>query len=61
MKIQDILQAGKLGLTVTWKGRNGLIRRIYATPANPRTDAQLAVRSALAQQARRFEGLTDAQ
>ena len=61
MKIQDIPQTGKLGLTVTWKGRNGLIRRIYATPANPRTDAQLAVRSALAQQARRFDGLTDAQ
>ena len=61
MKIQDIPQTGKLGLTVTWKGRNGLIRRILAIPANPRTDGQLAVRSALAQQARRFDGLTDAQ
>ncbi len=61
MKIQDIPQTGKLGLTVTWKGRNGLIRRIYATPANPRTDPQMAVRSALAQQARRFDALTDDQ
>ncbi len=61
MKIQDIPQTGKLGLTVTWKGRNGLIRRVFAIPANPRTDAQLAVRSALAQQARRFDGLTDDQ
>ena len=61
MKIQDIPQTGKLGLTVTWEGRNGLIRRIYATPANPRTDRQMAVRSVLAQQARRFDALTDAQ
>ena len=60
-KIQDIPQTGKLGLTVTWEGRNGLIRRIYATPANPRTDRQMAVRSVLAQQARRFDALTDAQ
>ena len=61
MKIQDIPQTGKLGLTVTWEGRNGLIRRIYATPANPRTDRQMAVRSVLAQQARRFDALTDDQ
>ena len=61
MKIQDIPQTGKLGLTVTWKGRNGLIRRILVTPANPRTDRQLVVRDLLAQQARRFDALTDAQ
>ncbi len=61
MKIQDIPQTGKLGLTVTWEGRNGLIRRIYATPANPRTDRQMAVRSVLVQQARRFDTLTDDQ
>jgi hypothetical protein len=61
MKIQDIPQTGKLGLTVTWKGRNGLIRRILVTPANPRTSEQLVVRGLLAQQARRFDALTDAQ
>jgi len=61
MKIQDIPQTGKLGLTVTWQGRNGLIRRILVTPANPRTSEQLVVRSLLAQQARRFDALTDAQ
>ncbi len=61
MKIQYIPQTGKLGLTVTWKGRNGLIRRIYVTPANPRTDRQLVVRDLLAQQVRRFGTLTDAQ
>ena len=61
MKIQDIPQTGKLGLTVTWPGRNGLIRRILVTPANPRSDRQLAVRDLLAQQTRRFDALTDAQ
>ena len=61
MKILDIPQTGKLGLTVTWKGRNGLIRRTLAIPANPRTEQQLIVRDLLAQQTRRFDGLTDAQ
>jgi hypothetical protein len=61
MKIQDIPQVGKLGLTVTWLGRNGLIRRILVTPANPRTDRQLVVRDLLSQQARRFDALSDAQ
>ena len=60
MKIQDIPQIGKLGLTVTWPGRNGLIRRILVTPANPRNDRQLVVRDLLAQQTRRFDALTDA-
>ena len=61
MKIQDIPQTGKMGLTVTWPGRNGLIRRLLVTPSNPRSDRQLVVRDLLAQQARRFDGLTDAQ
>jgi hypothetical protein len=61
MKIQDIPQVGKLGLTVTWPARNGLVRRILVTPKNPRTDRQLEVRELLVQQARRFDALTDAQ
>ncbi len=61
MKIQDTPQTGKLGLTVTWHGRNGLIRRILVTPKNPRTDRQLVVRDLLVQQARGFDALTDAQ
>jgi hypothetical protein len=61
MKLQDVPQNGKLGLTVTWPGRNGLIRRILVTPANPRSDRQLVVRDLLAQHARRFDALTDAQ
>src|ERR1035441_2521466 len=61
MKILDIPQTGKLGLTVTWSGRNGLIRRTLAIPAHPRTDGQSGVSALLAQQTRRFDGLTDAQ
>ncbi len=61
MKIRDIPQVGKLGLTVTWPGRNGLIRRILVTPSNPRTSKQLEVRGQMAEHARQFDALTDAQ
>src|ERR1035441_779970 len=61
MKIQDIPQVGKYGQSVTWQGRNGLIRRIRVKPANPRTDKQLPGRELLAEQTRRFDTLTDAQ
>jgi hypothetical protein len=61
MKIQDIPQVGKFGQSVTWRGRNGLIRRILVTPADPRTDRQIQVRELLAEQTRRFDTLTDAQ
>ena len=61
MKIQDIPQLGKLGLTVTWKGRNGQVRRILVTPKNPRTDKQLEVRQIMESQARAFEALTTEQ
>ena len=42
-------------------GRNGLLRRTLVIPANPRTERQLVVRDLLAQQARRFDALTDVQ
>ena len=61
MIIKDIPQSGKLGLTVTWPGRNGLIRRTLVTPANPQTPAQLAIRDHLAREARRYDALTEAQ
>jgi hypothetical protein len=48
-------------MSVTWPARNGLVRRILVTPKNPRTDRQIEVRDLLAQQARRFDALTDAQ
>jgi hypothetical protein len=61
MKIKDVPQVGKLGLTVTWPGRNGLIRRTLVTPRNPRTSAQLLVRQNLASQAAGYDQLTDVQ
>ena len=61
MKIKDVPQTGKLGLTVTWPGRNGLIRRSLVTPRNPRTAKQQVVRQNLATQAAAYDQLTDAQ
>ena len=61
MKIDDIPQVGRLGRTVTWQGRTGLIRRIIVTPKNPRSDRQLVVRGLLAEYGRGFDALTDDQ
>jgi hypothetical protein len=61
MKIQNIPQVGKFGVTMTWPRRNGLIRRILVTPANPRTDRQLVGRDLLAHQVRRSDALSDAE
>ena len=61
MKVKDVPQVGKLGLTVTWPGRNGLIRRTLVTPRNPRTGAQMNIRQNLATQATAYCGLSDAQ
>jgi hypothetical protein len=61
MKIIDIPQTGKLGLTVSYKGRNGLVRRSLAIPKNPRTPDQTIIRSNLAAQARAYRQLTDTQ
>jgi len=61
MKVKDVPQVGKLGLTVTWPGRNGLIRRNLVTPRNPRTGKQQVIRQNLATQAAAYDQLTDAQ
>jgi hypothetical protein len=61
MKIIDVPQVGKLGLTVTWPGRYGLTRRQWVSPANPRTPAQLAVRSRITLIASQWLQLTEAQ
>ena len=61
MKIKDIPQTEKLGLTVTWAGRNGLLRRTLVTPRNPRTGAQQVIRQNLATQAAAYDQLTEAQ
>ena len=61
MKVTDVPQEGKLGLTVTFPGRNGLIRRTLVTPRNPRTSAQQVIRQNLATQAAAYDQLTDVQ
>ena len=58
MKIIDVPQSGKCGLTVAYEGRNGLIRRAWVIPANPRTAAQLNIRTLFATEAARFRTLT---
>jgi len=61
MKIIDVPQTGKLGLTVTYPSRNGLIRRQWVVPANPRTADQLQTRSYLANAAHAYDQLTEIQ
>ena len=61
MKIIDVPQTGKLGLTVTYPGRSGLIRRSWVVPANPKTGDQLVVRSRLARFAAMWDALTESQ
>jgi hypothetical protein len=61
MIIRDIPQSGKLGLTVTFQGRTGLLRRTLVTPSNPRSSSQMAVRSALASMASSYDQLSDVQ
>ena len=61
MKILDIPQSGKRGLTVSQNGRYGQISRTLAIPTNPRTAAQSSVRAILATATRSWGTLTDAQ
>lgn len=61
MKIIDVPQTGKLGLTVTYPSRTGLIRRSWVVPANPQSPDQLVVRSRLAARAAAWDTLTEAQ
>ena len=61
MKIIDVPQSGKCGLTVTYPSRFGLTRRAWVVPANPKTAEQLAVRSSLALRAAEWDALTEAQ
>ena len=61
MKILDVPQTGKLGLTVTYPGRNGLIRRMKVSPRNPHSSAQTVQRSIFKQCAQAYKALTDVQ
>jgi hypothetical protein len=61
MKILDIPQSGKQGLSVSMNGRYGQIRRALAIPANPRSGAQTAVRNNFLRVTKRWCALTQAQ
>ncbi len=61
MKLKHISRNEKDPSTVVCAGRYGLVSRRYVIPANPRTERQMEVRRNLAEQARRFGVLTDAQ
>ncbi len=52
---------GKLGLTVFFPGRTGLIQRAWVVPANPRTGEQMLVRSNLTSVAKGWGALTEEQ
>ena len=61
MKIIDVPQSGKCGTTVAFSGRNGLVRRAWVVPSNPRTARQMNVRATLAQQIESFRALSEAE
>jgi hypothetical protein len=61
MKILDIPQSGKRGLTVSMKSAFGLVSRIAAIPANPRTPSQMGVRAILSRVSASWRGLQEAQ
>jgi hypothetical protein len=61
MKIMDIPQSGKEGLSVSMSGRYGQVRRSLVTPSNPRTAAQLSVREIFTNVAKRWRALTQVQ
>ena len=61
MKILDIPQSGKRGLTVSQGGAFGQISRALAIPSNPRTALQMAVRNKLSSISARWRALQEAQ
>jgi hypothetical protein len=61
MKLKHISLTQKDPSTVVSAGRYGLVSRRRVIPTNPRTQRQTEVRRHLAEQARRFGELTDAQ
>jgi hypothetical protein len=61
MKISDVPQSGKLGTFITFRNRFGEFRRPYVVPKDPRTPAQVRVRSGLGRASARWRVLTDRQ
>lgn len=57
----DVPQSGKVGMTVNVKSRYGLIERQYVIPKDPKTPAQMRIRSNLGHIAPRWRGLEQEQ
>jgi hypothetical protein len=57
MKILDIPQSGRCGTTVSVRTQYGQVRRRYAVPRDPRSPAQLRIRSAFGRVVSRWRGL----
>jgi hypothetical protein len=61
MKILDIPQSGKRGLTVSMPGRYGQVSRALVVPTNPRTTKQRGVRAVFASVAENWRAISEAQ
>jgi len=61
MKIIDVPQTGKKGITVAMPSRYGQVVRQLAIPTNPRSEDQMAVRARLAQFSKAWRTLTPTQ
>ena len=61
MRILDIPQSGRCGTYVSVRTRYGQVRRRYAVPQDPRSPAQLLIRSAFGRVVSRWRGLTEDQ
>ena len=61
MKILDVPQCGKRGVTVSQGGRYGQISRALVIPTNPRTPAQMLIRSRLSTVTAQWRQLTEDQ
>lgn len=60
-KVSKNPASGKQGTTVSYKSRYGQIERDKGAPANPRTNAQVRVRTSLGRSSARWRTLTDEQ
>ncbi len=61
MKILDIPQSGKRGINVSMQGQFGQVSRALAIPANPRSPAQMTIRSILTRVSGAWRGLQETQ
>jgi len=61
MKILDVPQSGHLGTYISFKTRHGQSRRRYVVPNNPRSPAQVRVRTWFGNPSARWRTLTEAQ